>query len=364
MEHKEHFHGSDLEKIEKVYGIKKENITSFSANVNPLGLSGKLKDTLSEHLDVLTSYPDREYSELRSTIAKYCDTVKENVVVGNGSTELISLFTKVIAPKKALVFAPTYSEYDHEISLSGGDFDYFELKEEDGYAPDLDALKLVLKKNYDLVVICNPDNPTSYLIDKKMMEQILIMCPAPTYVMVDETYMEFAPDYESSNGISLTERFDHLFIIRGISKFFAAPGLRLGYAVTGNHTLIEQMVAEQNPWSINSLAEMAGKLMFTDHDYISRTKRLIFSERERICARLDTIKGLKYYKPSANFVLVKILNPDVDADILFDVCIRKNMMIRNCSSFPYLSNRYFRFCIMSPGMNELLLKCIEEVVGK
>ena len=91
IRHADHFHGSDLEKIEKIYGIKKEEITSFSANVNPLGLSGRLKQELAEHLDVITSYPDREYTALRTIIAEYCDTIKENVIVGNGSTELISL---------------------------------------------------------------------------------------------------------------------------------------------------------------------------------------------------------------------------------------------------------------------------------
>ena len=95
LQHQDHFHGSDLEKIEKIYGIKKEEIVSFSANVNPLGVSPLLRTALSEQIDVITTYPDREYTSLRKCIAEYCGTEYENVIVGNGSTELISLFIQI-----------------------------------------------------------------------------------------------------------------------------------------------------------------------------------------------------------------------------------------------------------------------------
>ena len=114
---KEHFHGSDLEKIEAVYGIKKEDITSFSANVNPLGVSPLLRSTLASHIDAITSYPDREYTSLRECIAAYTGTDASQVIVGNGSTELISLFIQIEHPKKAMILGPTYSEYEREISL-------------------------------------------------------------------------------------------------------------------------------------------------------------------------------------------------------------------------------------------------------
>ena len=108
MKPKEHFHGSDLEKIEAVYGIKKEDIISFSANVNPLGVSFRLRETLTNHIDAITSYPDREYTSLRKCIAEYTGADFENIVVGNGSTELISLFIQIAHPSKALIVGPTY----------------------------------------------------------------------------------------------------------------------------------------------------------------------------------------------------------------------------------------------------------------
>ena len=140
IEQKEHFHGSDLEKIETIYGIKKEDITSFSANVNPLGISYKLKEELPSKIDAITSYPDREYTSLRKCIAKYTGTDYRNVLVGNGSTELISIVIQLLKPQKALIVGPTYSEYEHEISLEGGRSHYFRLREHDNFKLDVDAL--------------------------------------------------------------------------------------------------------------------------------------------------------------------------------------------------------------------------------
>ena len=359
---REHFHGSDLEKIEKIYGIRKEEIVSFSANVNPLGLSRKLKKSLIDHIDVLASYPDREYTALRKTLGEYCSTSPQHIIVGNGSTELISLMIQLKKARRAMIFGPSYSEYEREISLGGGTSRYFRLREEEDFKPDIKKLEEALNGDIDLLVICNPNNPTSTCIKRGPMREILDICKSlGIFVMIDETYIEFVEDMESSDAIPLTQYYSNLYVIRGISKFFAAPGLRLGYAVTGNEDLIRQINTVKDPWTINSLAEAAGRLMFTDRDYIEESRNLIFSERTRICKRLDTLrnKGLKYYAPSANFVLCRLEDTAVDADLLFDKCIRERMMIRNCSTFPFLDNSYFRFCFMKPGDNDRLLDCIE-----
>ena len=100
LKHVDHFHGSDLEKIEQVYGIKKEEIVSFSANVNPLGISPRMRSALIERIDCITSYPDREYTSLRRQISAYTQAPLEHIVVGNGSTELISLFIQLEHPKR------------------------------------------------------------------------------------------------------------------------------------------------------------------------------------------------------------------------------------------------------------------------
>ena len=340
IEHKEHFHGSDLEKIEKIYGIKKEDITSFSANVNPLGISYKLKKELASHIDAITSYPDREYTSLRKCIAKYAGTDYKK-------------------PSKALIVGPTYSEYEHEVALGGGRSHYFRLREKDNFKLDIEGLENALTSDIDLLVICNPNNPTSSQIDRSSMRRILDACKEKgIFVMVDETYVEFSEDTSKITSIPLTEYYNNIIILRGISKFFAAPGLRLGYAVCGNHELLKEIDSRKNPWTINSLAAIAGEIMFKDTDYINETWNLISSERKRICGILEKCHGLKFYKPHANFILIKILKDGITSEELFDTAIRQGLMIRDCSTFPFLDNKYIRFCFMNPEDNDKLVKIL------
>ena len=361
IKHKDHFHGSDLEKIESIYGIKKEDIISFSANVNPLGVSPLLRSTLSAQIDAITSYPDREYTSLRKCIAEYCHTDYENIIVGNGSTELISLFIQIEHPKKALVIGPTYSEYEREISLGGGTTLYYPLKEEDDFELNVEDFLTHLNESLDLLVICNPNNPTSSCITRKNMRRILDACKQyDIYVMVDETYVEFADNMEEIDSIPLTNYYNNIVILRGTSKFFAAPGLRLGYAITGNRDLIKAINTRKNPWTINSLAVVAGETMFKDTAYIEQTRQLIASERNRCYQALQASPDYKVYKPSGNFMLAKITNDEWTSEYLFDKAIRQGMMIRDCSTFPFLDNTYIRFCFMKPEDNTRLLKCLLE----
>lgn len=363
LNHKDEFHGSDLEKIEAFYGISKKEIVSFSANVNPLGISYQLRNTLSQQLDAITSYPDREYKELRKCIAEYTGAQMDHIIVGNGSTELISLFIQTQHPKKALILGPTYSEYEREIGLGGGTSMYYPLNEENEFQLDVKEFCKSLNDSYDLLVLCNPNNPTSTAITRKDMRKILDTCLRyGIFVMVDETYVEFADDEKDISSVKLTNYYTNLIILRGTSKFFAAPGLRLGYAITGNSDVCKAINTRKNPWTINSLAEIAGKLMFRDKEYIQKTRTLISSERERLYKELSTWENIKVYKCSGNFMLLKILKEDITSDMLFEHCIRRKLMIRNCSSFPFLDNSFVRFCFMMPEDNDRLLDAFAELL--
>lgn len=189
---KSHFHGSDLEKIESVYNINKYDIINFSGNVNPLGVSKNLLELLSKNVNVIGMYPDRAYTKLRKQLAKYIDVNYENIIVGNGSTELISIFINIIKPTKALIVGPTYSEYEREISIGGGSSNYYPLKEELDFKINIKDLLSNITDDMDLLVICNPNNPTSTSIYSEDIKCILEYCHEKNiYVMVDETYIEF-----------------------------------------------------------------------------------------------------------------------------------------------------------------------------
>lgn len=365
IEGKEHFHGSDLEKIERYFGIPKESITGFGANVNPLGISPRMRQELAEKIDVVASYPDPEYTELRKHIAAYTRCLAEQVIVGNGCTELISLFIQVLKPREALIVSPTYSEYEREVRLSGGTVRYYALKEQNGFRLEPEDFCGAFGEETSLVIICNPNNPTSTATEPEDMRAVLSRCrDRGIFVMIDETYAEFAPEDMSISSTGLLNAFKNFVILRGISKFFAAPGLRLGYAMTGNQELLAAVRERQNPWTLNSLADAAGKLMFTDTDYIEKTRHLIASERERVYRELLTWEHVKVYRPYANFILVRIRKEGVTSYDVFVHAIQRGLMLRDCASFPGLEDEtFFRFCFMMPEKNTELLECLKEILG-
>ncbi len=355
LKHKDHFHGSDLEKIEQIYGIKRDEIISYSANVNPLGISPEAAKAIASHLHCIEAYPDREYTALKQSIADYagCDTAQ--ILVGNGTTELISHVIACTMPKKALILGPTYSEYEHSVSVCGGSTVYFPLQEKEGFALRVEALTEKLTDDTDLLVICNPNNPTGTCIGISDMRRILDCCMEHgIFVMVDETYIEFVADLGRVSAVPLANDYNNLIVLRGVSKFFAAPGLRLGYAVTGNANLLSKISANADPWTINSFAELAGTVMFRDHNYIEETRTLIANERDRMYALFTDSARFKAYAPSANFMLLRIEEDGLSAQSLFEACIREKMMIRDCSTFPFLDERFIRFCFLMPEQNDRL----------
>lgn len=359
---KSHFHGSDLEKIESVYNINKYDIINFSGNVNPLGVSKNLLELLSKNVNVIGMYPDREYTKLRKQLGKYIGINYENIIVGNGSTELISIFINIIKPTKAAIVGPTYSEYEREITIGGGTSIYYPLKEDLDFKLDIKDLLSNITDDTDLLVICNPNNPTSTSIFSEDIRCILDFCKKKhIYVMVDETYIEFAKEMNKITSVELTNIYDNLFITRGVSKFYASPGLRLGYGICGNKIIMEKINNLKNPWTINSLASFAGEVMFEDEEYINMTRDFIEQERNRIYNELSNWKDIKVYLPTANFILIKILRDDIDSHDLFETLIKKNIMIRDASTFPFLDSRFFRFCFMNKDQNDLIINELSKI---
>lgn len=334
----------------------------FGANVNPLGLSENVKQQLASRLDILSSYPDRDYTTLRNTISEYCNVPAEFILPGNGSSELIALLIQERNPKHTLILGPTYSEYSRELSFSGSTQEYYHLREEDNFVLNVDDLCQTLEGNYDFLIICNPNNPTSSAITREDLQKLLTFCAEKNiFVMIDETYVEFAPDISEITAVTLTKEFTNLMVLRGVSKFYAAPGMRLGYGITGNLDFLKKMKEKQVPWSLNSLGALAGELMLQDKDYIHRTRELILSERTRLLQALVEIPTYKTYPAYANFILLKIQKPVLTSYDVFDACIRQGLMIRDCSSFECLDGEYIRFCIMNLEDNTRLLNILSSL---
>ena len=177
--------------------------------------------------------------------------------------------------------------------------------------------------------------------------------------MIDETYVEFAPDISAITAVPLTREFTNLMVLRGVSKFFAAPGMRLGYGITGNMDFLSKMREKQTPWSIKGLGVFAREIMLQDEDYIKGTRNMILSERDRMIQELKNVDTYKVYPAYANFILLKIQKDGLTSYDVFEACIKQGLMIRDCSSFQCLDGEFVRFCIMMPEDNGRLLEVLK-----
>ena len=336
-----------------------KNVTRMNYNENPYGMSDEVKKAVTDASLNSYMYQDFYAVDLKKQLADLYGLTVDHVCIGAGSSAIIDMLGEVFINygDEVVYCAPTYEAFPDMVSDNGGVRVVLPLT--DDYCYDLDAMLAAITDKTKMVIVCNPNNPTSSCITSTDMRRILDACKEyDIYVMVDETYVEFAENMEEIDSVPLTNYYNNIVILRGTSKFFAAPGLRLGYAITGNRDLIKSINTRKNPWTINSLAVVAGETMFSDTAYIKETKDLITKERARMYQAFCESPDYKVYKPSGNFMLVRILRNDLTSQELFDRAIREKMMIRDCSTFPFLDNKYIRFCIMNPEDNDRLLHCL------
>ena len=353
-------HGGNIYKLKRETGVE---VLDYSANINPLGLSEKLKKAICNNLEVLGKYPDPEYVEMKEVIAKHNGVKLENIIVGNGATEIMFLYAKVLNLQKVLIVSPTFAEYERAIRSSNPkcEINYFELCEKDEFILDIKKLEVELKNDYDLLVICNPNNPTGRFLRKETIKNISKTCKeSSTKILLDEAFIEFVEGGLSSSYVEYAD--ENVFIVRALTKFFAIPGLRLGYGITFDNILKEKIEEKREPWSVNAIAELATKILLEDFEYINSSENWIRKEKKFMYEGLEQINGIKSYKTSTNFILVQILN-GMRVEEFREKMIGLGVLVRDASNFKFLGSNFFRLAIKERENNKKVLRCVEDVIG-
>lgn len=353
-------HGGNIYRIAREKGI--ENLLDYSANINPLGISEKLKEEVANSWELFERYPDPHYVELKKTLAKHSGVGRERIVVGNGATEIIFLYCKTVNPKKALIVMPTFAEYERALNTVGCQVDYFDLRESEDFKIDVDRLKEELKKDYDLLVVCNPNNPTGKFIKlQKMREIVAAAGETDTRLMIDEAFIEFVEGDYTESVATLGEK--HVFAVRALTKFFAIPGVRLGFGICNDMELIEKMETHREPWTVNTLAEISAKVLLEDEEYIERSKKWIEAEKDYMYRGLEKGVKIKPYKTETNFILVKLLG-DITSGELRDRMIDEGVVIRDASNFPFLGDKFVRLAVKGRETNSQVIERIVRVTNE
>lgn len=335
----------------------------YNSNLNPMGAPESAIKAIKEETASIIRYPNDYYDNLKDAISTYAKCEKDHIILGNSSSDLLHRFISQLKPKKAMLLSPCYSEYENVLKTYDCEVDFFDLKEDENFEFNIAEFVGALDSSYDLIILGNPNNPTSQLISKEDLETMAAVCEElDTFLIIDEMYIEFVHNASQATCIPLVNEYSNIAILRSISKFFAVPGIRLAYAVMNNQTnksIINIGAASNN---ISTLSAIACIAMLKDTEYIMQSNSQIYTERNLIYSAMSTNKNIKLYKPNANFMLAKILKDDVDATAIAEHCKLKGIIIRNCESFRGLDSSYIRFCFMKPEQNDLLVNTILELL--
>lgn len=354
-------HGGNLYLASKVYGVKEEDFLDYSANINPLGVPKKLKVLIKEKMNGLINYPNIDYALLTEQMSCYLSIDFNNVVVGNGATEIIYLALEALKPKKAVLPVPSFSEYKGACKKFNVDLQYLNLDEEKDFLLSLDDIKNILTEDIDMLFLCNPNNPTSTLLKKDVIEDIVkYSLEKEVNVILDESFIDLTEDEEKNSLMHMVEEYKNLIIVRSFTKFFGIPGLRIGCGIC-NSSLAEELIKLRLPWSINYFATLVGNILDKDSQYIKDTRQWINTERIWFYSKLSNIKELKVFYPNTNFILVKILDENFDSKSLRDAMGKQGILIRDCSNFNNLDNKYVRFAIKDREKNIKFLNVLKKV---
>ena len=351
-------HGGNLIKAAKVYGLPPEEFLDFSANVNPFGPPQSALDAVVASLDQIRWYPDPDCTDLRESLGQYLGIEPRNIVPGNGANELIHLAVRTLKPSTSLIIAPTFSEYGRAVEIGGGSVVWFPVHGSDGFLPDMKLLASQLD-DVELVFVCNPGNPSGALVPKEQLLVLLDEAEARgVMVVIDEAFVDFVEDPKGATLRWEAVSRENLVVLGSLTKFFALPGLRLGYAVCSDQ--VAGRIGEvKDPWSVNWLAQRAAIRSVDDSSYIDRIRGWVKTERQFMFQSLSHIKNLKVYLPSANYVLVDLRASSVTAQELQKKLGPRGILIRDCSNYPFLDEYYARFAIRTREENQILLANLE-----
>lgn len=347
-------HGGRRHQAEQLYGIPKEEILDFSASINFLGPPPAAISAVRTAAGEVAHYPEEDPARLTVAVAIHLGVFPDEVALGNGSIEIIYWLAAVLRPRRVLIVEPTFTEYRRACEAAGAVCDSHWLHGEEGFALDAGRIN---PEGYDLVFICNPNNPTGYLVPLDEMISLWKRCrDAGAGLVVDEAFIDFSGGEESvlSWGVS-----EGLYVARSFTKFFALAGLRLG-CLAAPEDFVARLKACMPPWNINAFALAAGEAAIGDLKYMARTWREVVSLREELYKNLEAVPGIEPLPSEANFLLCRV--EGAGAAWLAERLGRIGILIRDCRSFPGLGDSYMRVAVRSERENYQLLTAIKKLM--
>ncbi len=338
-------HGGNLNWAATIAGCQPAELLDFSASINPWGPPLSAMEAISRGLTALKSYPDPNYSQLKSALAEFHKLSPEWILPGNGAAELLTWAAWNLAQCESVYLpSPAFGDYYRALNAFGATIKPIFL--------DLNCLN---QGNFSQagLLLNNPHNPTGKLF---LRSQILPYLQQFKLVVIDEAFMDFLPPEHEQSLISDCENYPNLVIVRSLTKFYSLPGLRLGYAISHPERW-QRWQKLRDPWSVNSLAALVGEAVIKDQEFQEQTWQWLAPTREKLWQDLGSIPNLKPLKSSANFLLVETTESSLQ--LQEKLLKQSQILIRDCLSFPELGDRYFRVAVRTLTENNRLIESLK-----
>lgn len=350
-------HGGNIHKILRDSPARVQEVLDFSANINPLGPPEWFRPLISSQLEQLIHYPDPEYTSFIKAISEHTGIATDHIIVGNGTTELLYAFMRVLPCKRALIPVPSYVDYARAAKIAGLKVENFSILEDDDFILDIGRLSSMIKPE-DLVVIATPNNPTGKTVSRTELLSVIKDFPQ-SYFLIDEAFLDFI-----EGGKTIGGEAPNILTLNSMTKFYGVPGLRIGYGIL-SPSFVLQIKENLPPWTVNSLAQAVGTEALKDTAYQVKTRRNCRELRLEMETGLQDIHQLKVYSSEANYLFVKILDGG-KATTLADYCLSHGIMIRRCENYKGLesSSSFFRVAVRTRRENLSLVELLQTYFSK
>lgn len=345
-------HGGDWVGYSEEYGTQP---LDFSANVSPLGVPQGIKEAITAAAEIADRYPDPLCRSLCRKLAAHEQVSESDVLCGNGAADLI--FRAVLAqkPKKALLPAPTFAEYEAALTACGCQVEYYFLREENDFRLDEGFLQAIIP-GIDMVFICEPNNPTGVSSPREFLLRVAEQCSrCGALFMLDECFGDFLEKPETHTLKNTLSEFPNLVILKAFTKLYAMAGVRLGYALCANGELLKKMREAGQPWAVSSLAQAAGEAALDETAYVENVRKMVMQERPWIMEQLTNL-GMRVVPGEANYLLfhcpISLIQP----------LRQRGILLRSCSNYHGLDENWYRTAVRTHEENICLIQALNEVV--
>lgn len=346
-------HGGDWAGYRAEFGC---DALDFSANVSPLGLPAGVAAAITNALPTADRYPDPLCRELRAALAGAEGVPADWILCGNGAADLIFRLALAVRPRRALLPAPTFAEYEAALQTVGCAVQRVFLREENEFAVTEEFIDAVTPET-DIVFLCQPNNPTGQVTPPALVERLVRRCAeCGAVLVVDECFLDFLPDRDAWTAKQLLRDAPQLIILKAFTKLYAMAGVRLGYSLCGDAALLEKMRGAGQPWAVSSLAQAAGLAALQETAYADAVRALIAEQRPRMAAGLRAL-GLWVMDGQANYLLFRA-TPDFGEKLR-----RRGAVVRSCANYPGLDAAWYRTAVRTAEENTRLLQIMGEILA-